>query len=39
MNRLKGPAALETITGTVGASEIALAARRCPKCTQPQHTA
>jgi len=39
MNRLKGPAALETKTCTECASEIALAARRCPMCTQPQHTA
>ena len=39
MNRLNGPAALETKTCTECASEIALAARRCPMCTQPQHTA
>jgi large conductance mechanosensitive channel len=39
MNRVKGPAAVETKTCTECASEIPLAARRCPMCTQPQHTA
>ena len=39
MNRLKGPAALETKACTECTSEIPLAARRCPMCTQPQHTA
>jgi large conductance mechanosensitive channel len=39
MNRLKGPAAAETKACTECTSEIPLAARRCPMCTQPQHTA
>jgi large conductance mechanosensitive channel len=39
MNRLKGPAAVETKVCTECTSEIPLAARRCPMCTQPQHTA
>ena len=39
MNRLKGPAAVETKACTECTSEIPLAARRCPMCTQPQHTA
>ena len=39
MNRLKGPAAVGTKACTECTSEIPLAARRCPMCTQPQHTA
>lgn len=39
MNRTKGPAAVETKACTECTSEIPLAARRCPMCTQPQHTA
>jgi large conductance mechanosensitive channel len=39
MNRLQGPAAVETKACTECTSEIPLAARRCPMCTQPQHTA
>jgi large conductance mechanosensitive channel len=39
MNRLKGPAAVETKACTECTSEIPLAARRCPMCTQPQHIA
>ena len=39
MNRLKGPAAIETKACTECTSEIPLSARRCPMCTQPQHTA
>jgi large conductance mechanosensitive channel len=36
INRLKGPAAVETKACTECASEIPLAAKRCPMCTQPQ---
>lgn len=39
MNRLKGSAAVETKACTECTSEIPLAARRCPMCTQPQLTA
>jgi large conductance mechanosensitive channel len=39
MNRLKGPAAVDTKACTECSSEIPLAARRCPMCTQPQRTA
>lgn len=38
MNRLKGPAAVETKACTECTSEIPLAATRCPFCTQPQLT-
>jgi large conductance mechanosensitive channel len=36
MERLKGPVAATTKTCTECASEIPLAARRCPMCGQPQ---
>jgi large conductance mechanosensitive channel len=39
MNRMKGPAAVETQTCPECASEIPAAARRRPMCTQPLHTA
>ena len=39
MNRLKGPAAVETKACAECTSEIPLGARRCPFCTQPQHVA
>ena len=39
MNRLKGQAAVETKTCPECASEIPIAARRCPMCTQPLHIA
>jgi large conductance mechanosensitive channel len=39
MNRIKGPAAIETKTCPECASEIPVAARRCPMCTQPLHIA
>ena len=39
MERLKGPATATTKTCTECASEIPLAARRCPMCGQPQAVA
>ena len=36
MNRLKGPAAVETKACTECTSEIPLGAKRCPMCTAPQ---
>ena len=39
MNRLKGPAAVETKACAECTSERPLGARRCPFCTQPQHVA
>lgn len=39
MNRIKGPAATTTKACTECTSEIPLAAKRCPMCTQPQHSA
>ena len=36
MNRMKGPAALETKACTECTSEIPLGAKRCPLCTAPQ---
>jgi large conductance mechanosensitive channel len=36
MNRLKGPAVVETKACTECTSEIPLGAKRCPMCTQPQ---
>jgi large conductance mechanosensitive channel len=39
VNRVKGPAAVETKTCPECASEIPVAATRCPMCTQPLRTA
>jgi large conductance mechanosensitive channel len=39
VNRAKGPAAVETKTCPECASEIPVAATRCPMCTQPLRTA
>jgi large conductance mechanosensitive channel len=39
MERMKGPAAVETKACTECTSDIPLAAKRCPFCTQPQFQA
>jgi large conductance mechanosensitive channel len=39
MERMKGPAAVETKACTECTSDIPLAAKRCPFCTQPQAAA
>ncbi len=39
MERMKGPAALETKACTECTSDIPLAAKRCPMCTSPQAAA
>jgi large conductance mechanosensitive channel len=39
MERMKGPAAVETKMCTECTSDIPLAAKRCPFCTQPQAAA
>jgi large conductance mechanosensitive channel len=39
MERMKGPAAVETKACTECTSDIPLAAKRCPFCTQPQGAA
>ena len=39
MNRMKGPAAVETKACTECTSEIPLGAKRCPMCTAPQAAA